>query len=202
MLAIGDITVVNAMSNLFKKYFMIKRSYSMKAKILFICVFLVLSIPTIASDSNTINTSNWLYHPAIKEIRAIYNEIEAKIKNKDLIEEKKEYEYSMPYVPTLKKIYYDTYKKVRKYSEEAGSDDSSLLFSYYYDSKQVLRFVYITGGAINGTKIEHRIYFNAKGNKIWEIQSLIQGPGYTFPKEWAENELIRDPWKRFNENVQ
>ncbi len=151
-----------------------------------------------ASDNQEINETNWINHPKIKEIREIYNEVEGKIINRELIERRKAFEYSIPYEPTLKVIYFEKSNTVRKYIEEAGSDDSALKFNYYYDQKQTLRFVFITGGAVNGSSLEHRIYFDSSGKKIWEIQKYLEGPGYTFPKNWPENELAFDPWKEFD----
>ncbi|MEW6527093.1 MAG: hypothetical protein AB1444_10540 [Spirochaetota bacterium] len=175
-------------------------------------LFLILSFTTIffiysfsiskASDSQEINHKNWMHHPDIKKIRLIYEEVESKIKNKNLKILKKSFDYIQPYKPTQKIIYYDNNNTVRKYIEEAGSEDSSLTFNYYYDHNKILRFVFITGGAVNGTKLEHRIYFDDNAKKIWEIQKFTHGPGYTFPKVWPADELIFDPWKRFSENVE
>ena len=52
-----------------------------------------------------------------------------------------------------------------------GSDDSAVTYSYYYDKDGKLRFVYIQGGAVNGTHIQHRIYFEANGTKIWKSRN-------------------------------
>lgn len=76
---------------------------------------------------------------------------------------------------TLKVIYLDGFNKVIPYIEEAGSDVSSLTCNYYYDYKQILLFVFITGGVFNGSVLEHRIYFNSKGQKIFKIQSYTKG---------------------------
>lgn len=68
-----------------------------------------------------------------------------------------------------------------------------------YDENGRLRFALITAGAVNNTRIEHRVYFSKSGEKIWEIQKLLEGPGYTFPKEWPVDELIQNPIGAFND---
>lgn len=173
----------------------------MKERFLLIIIMVsLLSNLIFAFDNTEINESNWLNHPKIVEVREIYNEVEGEIRSKNVIEQKKIYEYSEPYAPTLKVIYFDKYNIVRKYTEEAGSDDSALEFYYYYDHQQLLRFVFIKGGAVNGSILEHRIYFDSNGKKIWEIQKYPEGPGYPFPEVWPESELVFDPWKAFTEN--
>ena len=172
----------------------------MKVRLLFMIIMVsLLSNLIFAFDNTEINESNWLNHPKIVEVREIYNEVEAEIRYKNVIEQKKIFEYSEPYAPTLKVIYFNKFNIVRKYTEEAGSDDSALEFNYYYDHKQILRFVFIKGGTVNGSILEHRIYFDSNGKKIWEIQKYIEGPGYTFPEVWPESELVFDPWKAFTE---
>jgi len=148
-----------------------------------------------------ITTDNWINHEDIVEIRDIYYYIESYITNDDVIVKTKEDSYDVPYEPTYKELYLSNENKVIKYYEEAGSDDSAIATSYYYDSAGSLRFVFITGGAVNGTSIEHRIYFNENGDNIWEIQRLIEGPGYTFSTIWPEESYIYDPIERFEPNL-
>jgi hypothetical protein len=61
-----------------------------------------------------------------------------------------------------------------------------------------LRFVFITGGATNGSELEHRIYFDETGKRIWEKQIYKKGPGYTFPTIWPDDQLqFKDAYERF-----
>ncbi len=147
-----------------------------------------------------ITTENWINHEDIVEIRDIYYDIESYVTSDDVIIKTKEDSYDVPYDPTYKELFLSQENKVIKYYEEAGSDDSATASSYYYDSTGSLRFIFITGGAVNGTSIEHRIYFNEKGENIWEIQRLVDGPGYTFPTIWPEESYIYDPLERFEPN--
>lgn len=131
-------------------------------------------------------------------VDGIKNKIDDLIKNGTLRESKKEFGYTVPYEPTLKAIFVDQTGKVRKYVQEAGSDDSALQSHYYYDESLRLRFVFITGGAVNGSELEHTVYYNENGERISESHRYTKGPGYTFPEKWPENEIVLDPIKEFN----
>ncbi len=158
------------------------------AVVLGLCVLCGFS----ASADARITASNWTNHPRIVAVRKIANDIDAAIKNRTYKEVKKEQEYTGPYIDTMRQAFFDAKGKIRKLVTSGGSDDSSLTFTYYYDAAGGLRFVFIEGGAANGTSIQHRIYFEA-GARIWEIRKLVKGPGYTFPEEWPLDELITEP---------
>jgi hypothetical protein len=78
---------------------------------------------------------------------------------------------------------------VRYYEKQGGSDDSALKLQHYYDEAGRLRFVLITGGAVNGSELEQRIYFDEQGKRIWEEHKYTKGPGYTFPEIWPAEQL-------------
>jgi len=141
---------------------------------------------------NELNINNWINSIAIREIRDIYNNIESEIRSEILIKSRKELTPVENHGLYVKTIYQDHEGKVRKYIEAAGSDDSALNIEYYYDLSNRMRFIFITGGAVNGTYIEHRVYFDNNGNKIWEIQKM-EGEGYAFYEEWPEDKYILAP---------
>jgi hypothetical protein len=157
-----------------------------------VCVFAETHLP--------VTQSNWLTHQAIKEIRLIYQKIESSIKKQHYQRKEKKQHYAVSYAPTRKIIYIDTHNIVRKFIVEAGSEDSSLVYNYYYNDQGILRFVFITGGAINGSVMEHRIYFDVMGKRIWEIQKYVKGPGYTFPQVWPSQQIYTNPLDEFNRN--
>jgi hypothetical protein len=142
-----------------------------------------------------ITGSNWMNHPRIVAIREIVVEIDSLITKGSLKSKKTEQGYSGPYIDDMRQAFFDSKGKIRKLVTSGGSEDSSLTFTSYYDKDGRLRFVYIVGGAVNGTGIQHRIYLDAAGAKIWEIQKLVEGPGYTFPAEWPLEQLVFDPAK-------
>lgn len=151
---------------------------------------------TFAAES--ITEKNWANHPEIVEVRLLYQKIiDAKTAGSLKKQERKFDTTDMPYEDDVRILYTDKNGKIRIYSYEGGSDDSVVRRELYYDENGRLRFAFITAGAYNGTKLEHRIYFSKAGKKIWEIQKLLEGPGYTFPSEWPDDELVRNPAQAF-----
>ncbi len=148
-----------------------------------------------AHAQGPITESNWQNHPRIVEIRKIVVEIDTLISEGSLAKKQAGQEYSEPYVDVLRQAFVDAKQIIRKFVRSAGSDDSAITGNYYYDGSGHLRFAYYLGAAVNGTRIQHRIYFDTHGNKIWEIQKLVEGPGYTFPTEWPAEDIVFDPSK-------
>jgi len=118
---------------------------------------------------------------------------------KKLTRKEKKFEDCEPYQDSVRIMQIDSRGTVRNYYYDSGSDDSMVRRDFYYDNNGKLRFAFIKGGAVNGTKIEHRIYFDPAGKRIWEIQKLVEGAGYTFPRDtWPDDEIVYDPIKAFN----
>ncbi len=151
-----------------------------------------------ALNETPINKTNWLNHPKIQEIRDIYNKIESRITNNTLDKSEKSMESEETSVPISKIIYVDNLGTIRKYIEETGSDDSALTSNYYYDHAGKLRFVFITRGAVNGSKMEHRIYFDTRGKRIWETQKYLTDIHDTLPAIWPKEDLIFEPQQAFD----
>jgi hypothetical protein len=60
-----------------------------------------------------------------------------------------------------------------------------------------LRFVLVKAGAVNGTACEYRVYLSKAGARPWEERRHLKGPGYTFPSQWPDDWLVRDPMQAF-----
>lgn len=140
-------------------------------------------------ETGEITKANWQQHPKIKAIRAIVQSVKTGLSRKSFTIKKRAFEYCEPYEDTARAIATNSKGLVRFYQNEGGSDDSALKWEYYYDEGGRLRFVFITGGAVNGSKLEHRIYFDETGKRIWEDQVYKKGPGYTFPEVWPDEQL-------------
>ena len=153
---------------------------------LFLASMFVFSFGATAMQEEKITASNWQRHPQILQVRAIVNSVDAGIRKGSFKISKREFEYCESYEDTLRKMAADSKGVVRKYENEAGSDDSALTWQHYYDELGRLRFVFISGGAANGTQLEHRIYFDERGKRLWEEHKYVKGPGYTFPEIWPE----------------
>jgi len=141
---------------------------------------------TFAQDNYTVTSQNWQQHPKIKAVRSVVESINAGLRKKSFKISVRKFEYCESYEDTFRKMAVDSKGVVRRYENEAGSDDSALTWEHYYDEAGRLRFVFITGGAANGSQLEHRIYFDETGKRIWEEHKYVKGPGYTFPEVWPE----------------
>lgn len=179
---------------------MCKQTWKKSIFVNFLAAFL-LSGMQCAGAVEPVTEKNWLKHPDIAEVRSIYQKImEAKAAGK-LTKKERSFDTSTcePYEDDRRILYLEQGKKPRIYHFEGGSEDSVVTREMFYDGSGVLRFAFIVAGAYNGTRLEHRVYFSRAGKKIWESQKLLEGPGYTFPDEWPDAELIRDPLQAFND---
>jgi hypothetical protein len=158
----------------------------MKNNLLFALIILCLSYGAVATQEQKITASNWQQHPRIREVRTMVNSIDADLKKKSLRVSQRQFEYCEPYEDTLRKMAVDAKGVVRLYENQAGSEDSALTWQHYYDQAGRLRFVFISGGAANGAQLEHRIYFDESGKRLWEDHKYVKGNEYTFPEVWPE----------------
>jgi hypothetical protein len=139
-----------------------------------------------AQESDEITSANWQQHPKIKTVRSLVDSINAELKKGGFKISVRKFQYCEPYEDVLRKLAVDSRGVGRFYQYEAGSDDSALTWQHYYDQSGRLRFAFIFGGAVNGSKLEHRIYFDENGKRLWEEHKYLEGPGYTFPEVWPE----------------
>lgn len=144
-----------------------------------------------AGAGEEVTKANWQGHPKIKAVRAVVQTVKTGLSRKSFKARTREFEYCEPYEDALRTLAIDAGGRVRYYENQAGSEDSSLKWEHYYDEAGRLRFVFITGGATNGSTLEHRIYFSEDGKRIWEEQKYTKGPGYTFPAVWPDEQLQR-----------
>jgi len=146
-----------------------------------------------------ITDKNWANHPEIVEIRVIYQAIVAAKDAGGLKKMERRFDTSEcePYADDLRVLYTDQNGKPRMYYYAGGSEDSMVRRELSYDDTGMLRFAFIRAGAHNGTMYEYRVYFSKAGKKLWEIRKLLEGPGYTFPTEWPDDELVRNPAQAF-----
>ena len=171
---------------------------SSRNAVIFIVILFIIGSSAVFSETDVpINKDNWVTHPKVKEIRVIHNEVEQGIKKNNLKKNEKSLEYQGPGKPTSKVIYFNKDKDVRKYVQSGGSGDSYLTYNFYYDKNKTLRFVFIQGGAVSGSKFIHRIYFDKSGERFWEISKYLKGPEGYWPEKWSKKALVRNPWEEF-----
>ncbi|MFN2513081.1 MAG: hypothetical protein ABR568_16870 [Pyrinomonadaceae bacterium] len=149
-------------------------------------------------ESDRLTEANWEQHPEIKAVRRLVQLVNAGLRKAAFKTSKREFEYCEPYEDTLRRISVDSRGVVRRYEKQAGSEDSSLTWQHYYDDSGRLRFVFISGAAVNGANLEHRIYFDESGQRIWEGHKYLKGPEYSFPEVWPDGQLQKvGPAKAF-----
>lgn len=145
------------------------------------------------ATGDEVTKENWQQHPKITAVRAIVEVVKDGMSKKSFRARTRKFEYCEPYEDSLRTLAIDGRGRVRYYEKQGGSEDSSLKWEHYYDEFGRLRFVLITGGATNGAELEHRIYFDEGGKRIYEEQKYTKGEGYTFPTVWPAEQLnIKD----------
>lgn len=149
--------------------------------------------------AEAITDKNWINHPDIVEVRSLYQKVKKAKDGGKLNKNERTFEYCEPYADTVRILYSEPDETPRIYFYQGGSDDSMVQREVYYDESGKLRFVFIIAGAYNGTKLEHRVYLSKVGKKIWETRKRLEGPGYTFPTEWPEDDLIQNPLHAFHD---
>jgi len=167
-------------------------------RLLLIAIGLVAFTSALSQESETITATNWRQHPRVKAVRDLVASVDAGIKKGVFKSSTRRFEYCEPYEDTVRRRVVDSRGVVRRYDRDGGSEDSALTLRHYYDSQGRLRFVFITGGAVNGASLEHRIYFDENAQRIWEEHKYVKGPKYTFPEVWPDEQLQKsDPAKAF-----
>ena len=136
------------------------------------------------SAATPITEQNWINHPLIKEIRVLFNETEQSITARRLVRIPLESQDAQAWG-------LDTHH-VRKLSVQTGGEDSAISYDHYYDPAGTLRFAFVRANAVNGTSVEYRIYFNERGERIWDNRKHTAGPGYTFPDLIPVEWLVTD----------
>ena len=153
---------------------------------------LLIALLSCASSSlaqtTEITAENWMRHPDIKVVRALYQTVENAAEAGRYFRSESPSECDADVAMVQGVLYEDQARVVRKYVLTGGSEDSAGEARYYYDEAGRLRFTFITLGAVNGTHQETRVYFDAAGEQLYRDVRLIEGPGWPggFPETLAE----------------
>jgi hypothetical protein len=133
-----------------------------------------------------ITERNWQAHPRIVEIRKIVTSIDAGLKNGRFKRAERKFESCPDQYFTLRRIARDANGAAAWYEDYGEGEDSSWDYHYYYDQTRHLRFILITVYAANGTREQHRAYFDETGKLIWQNRRTLKGPGYFAPQNIEE----------------
>jgi hypothetical protein len=158
------------------------------------------SLHTTAQSNDEINDKNWTTNPKIVAIRKIVNSDNAAVRKGTF---KTEHRICEEGWFSRLRIARDSKGIVRWYQHYQEGEDSSWDDNYYYDDAGRLRFVLMTSYAINGTREQHRAYFDESGDLIYHGRHLLKGPGYFGPPVEDLKETVKmDPKKDFAEATQ
>jgi hypothetical protein len=141
-------------------------------------VCLALLAAPLAAGAEPITAGNWQRHPAVVEVRKVYQETRQAETEGKLRREQRRFEYCRAYEDGERTLYLDAGGGIRSYHVDGGSDDSAAQRAYYYDGGGALRFVLVKAGAVNGTSLEYRVYLSKAGERLWEERRELAGPGY------------------------
>jgi hypothetical protein len=159
-----------------------------------------LSLDTAAQSEDEINDKNWQNNSRIVAIRKMVNAASAKVRNGAF---KTEHRICEEGWFSRLRIARDSKGIVRWYQHYQEGEDSSWDDNYYYDDAGRLRFVLMTSYAINGTREQHRAYFDESDRLIYHGRRLLKGQGYFGPPVEDLKELVQmDPTKDFAEATQ
>ena len=158
------------------------------------------SLDTTAQSEDEINDKNWQSNPKIIAIRKIVNSAHAEVRSGAF---KTEHRICEEGWFSRLRIARDSKGTVRWYQHYQEGEDSSWDDNYYYDDAGRLRFVLMTSYAINGTREQHRAYYDEGGHLIYHGRRLLKGPGYFGPPVEDLKETVHmDPKKDFAEATQ
>jgi hypothetical protein len=145
-------------------------------RFLFHCI--VAGIFGLSAVAAEIPEKNWENHLEIKKIRTLYNDINTTAKSNRFRKQAKRCVRDDGGGGGIsQELYTDKSAFPRKYVVYGGSEDSYARAEYYYDTKGIVRFTYRYHGAVNGTTVEERIYFDQKGERLHQYRKE-EGPGY------------------------
>jgi hypothetical protein len=164
--------------------------------LLFTLVMVSASTVTAKHQSEgEINDKNWQTNPKIVAIRKIVNADSAEVKSGSY---KTEHWICEEGWFSRLRIARDSKGTVRWYQHYQEGEDSSWDDNYYYDDAGRLRFVIMTSYAANGTREQHRAYYDESGSLLYHGRRILKGPGYFGPPVEDLKELVKmDPKKDF-----
>jgi len=155
------------------------------------------------AQEEEITSTNWQQHPRIKAVRATVQSIDTGIKNGSFNSSERRFKDCSE---IFRKKAVDARGVARRYERKSEDESGIDTEEYYYDEAGRVRFVFIFGWvyteAVPRSELEHRIYFDETGKRIWEQNKYLKGPGdptRSVFEVWSDEDLVlRDPAKAFS----
>ena len=124
--------------------------------------------------ANEITQQNWINHPEIKHVRALYKAIEKREKAHQLQKKVKTLACESS-ATTLTAIIYNEKTSTQKFSLQAQTEDSRETNLYYYDQEGGLRFMLSIYREADHIHTETRGYYDSKGQPLYTDFRTIKG---------------------------
>lgn len=124
----------------------------------------------------------------MRAVAALVREVERQLRAGQLLESSRPFQACGPGEDAGRRLYADATGRVVKAVRQAGTAEAALTWEHVFDADGRLRYVFIHGGAVNGSVVEHRIWLDAAGNRLWEEQRFRRGR-YPFPEAWPASDL-------------
>lgn len=144
------------------------------------------------APEQAITEQNWEQHPKIVEVRKLYEEIQAMLKQKKLKVQDRNFLKAIAacdrvlYPIEFVRIAADKTGRARLFVYGRRISDNALLTTWeYYDEGGRLRFVDRTNQLPGFVPIEDRIYLTEQGRAFWDVTT--EGKKTTFGEETREH---------------
>jgi hypothetical protein len=124
----------------------------------------------------------------VKAVDALVREVERQLRAGQLAESARPFQACGSGEDAGRRLYADAAGRVVKAVRQVGRADAALTWEHYFDAGGRLRHVFIHGGAVNGSVVQHRIWLDEAGSRLWEEQRFRRGR-YPFPEVWPASDL-------------
>jgi hypothetical protein len=151
----------------------------------------------VSAETGAATAERWQQDPRVVAVRRIYQDVTRDLAAGRLQVRVRRFEPCEPYSEGRRALALDRNAVARRYERESASDDSFVRETFYYDERGRTAFLLVTANAVNGTRLEYRLYFRPDGTTLYEDRRTVRGPGYTFPEQWPIDRLVRDPLAAF-----
>ena len=156
---------------------------------------MILLLALALAADGRVDARNWRDHPQIVAVRTVVQEVDAGLQDKAW--SKKEKDSPCAGLAANGTLWRDAQRRNRRYVASFGSGDSAYTVTATYDQNGTLRFVLVKAGAVNGSSIEQRTWFDESGAVLWQRDDAQKGPGYSWWRYDPKSKRLADPSKAF-----
>lgn len=134
-----------------------------------------------------LTAKTWQRDRRVRAVQKLVQEIDEAQRQRRLIEASRPFQACGPEEDAERRLYTLEGRTV-KYIRQKGYRDLALTIEQLYDSQGRLRYAFIHGGAVNGAIVDHRLWLDEKGRRLWEAQKWRRGR-YPLPEVWPDQDL-------------